>query len=587
MMLKLSKVLKILIFFIYVSNGARKVRYSRLKSRKSSSGGSPGDPSDVYEFLNRITPPRNVMFELLKEKYQDYVATTTTSTTTTTTTTTPFTTPSTPVQIGPRKGDRCTSSSGLLPVSDDCTKYLQCQWGRFIERPCGPGTHFNARLKICDWPKNAKCKPKSSTVIFPTESPSEGILHSVQSSTRQVIEVVPSTDFNKPNCKAFKHLGYTCVPSHQCINGKVDKTAPRSRSGYRAVSFSPPRSSSIFQPWTKKCFGWKKTCCKDPNFQTLPAKPAQLNTKPMSTMLCPSGFTGLKSYPFDCSKFVNCWKGSSTIQSCGPGTHFNARHSVCDWPAKANCELVVQSPNTINAIPDLDNDDDDDDDIDDAEDDGQDIEAQLWEQILGKNPKPINSETNLDAQLWDLILSNNDAKSTTTNPPLETSTSSSRDLDSQLWDFVLDDVPKDNSYGKPQTNQNTPSPDDLELWGISSPNHNNNKRPQTNQNQPSSDDLELWGISSYNNQKGQSPPTTQRSSYADVWDTVLSNNDQTNDQDQDQNWDGVDVGLWEAALTTSSRSSRSNKVYPAPRSGQKVRLRNGKAPFSGKFTVFS
>ena len=100
MMLKLSKVLKILIFFIYVSNGARKVRYSRLKSRKSS-GGSPGDPSDVYEFLNRITPPKDVMFELLKEKYQDYAATTTTSTTSTTTTTTSdFTTPSTFARSG-------------------------------------------------------------------------------------------------------------------------------------------------------------------------------------------------------------------------------------------------------------------------------------------------------------------------------------------------------------------------------------------------------------------------------------------------------------------------------------------------------
>ena len=43
--------------------------------------------------------------------------------------------------------------------------------------------------------------------------------------------------------------------------------------------------------------------------------------------------------PYDCTKFANCWKGKAFIQSCGPGTHFNARYSVCDWPNKANCAL--------------------------------------------------------------------------------------------------------------------------------------------------------------------------------------------------------------------------------------------------------
>ena len=63
----------------------------------------------------------------------------------------------------------------------------------------------------------------------------------------------------------------------------------------------------------------------------------------MPTTLCPGDYTGLRPVPYDCTKFANCWKGAAVIQSCGPGTHFNAKYSVCDWPRKANCK-VISSP---------------------------------------------------------------------------------------------------------------------------------------------------------------------------------------------------------------------------------------------------
>ena len=54
--------------------------------------------------------------------------------------------------------------------------------------------------------------------------------------------------------------------------------------------------------------------------------------------------------PHDCTKFANCWKGTAFIQSCGPGTHFNARYSVCDWPHKANCQVVPVTSTTPKPI---------------------------------------------------------------------------------------------------------------------------------------------------------------------------------------------------------------------------------------------
>ncbi|XP_019876354.1 peritrophin-1-like [Aethina tumida] len=40
----------------------------------------------------------------------------------------------------------------------DCTKFCQCANGTPVLKDCGPGTHFNPRLNVCDWPQNAGCQ---------------------------------------------------------------------------------------------------------------------------------------------------------------------------------------------------------------------------------------------------------------------------------------------------------------------------------------------------------------------------------------------------------------------------------------------
>lgn len=40
----------------------------------------------------------------------------------------------------------------------DCGKYLQCLHGRYGERPCAPGLHWNVEERACDWPLQANCE---------------------------------------------------------------------------------------------------------------------------------------------------------------------------------------------------------------------------------------------------------------------------------------------------------------------------------------------------------------------------------------------------------------------------------------------
>lgn len=53
---------------------------------------------------------------------------------------------------------------------------------------------------------------------------------------------------------------------------------------------------------------------------------------------CPSEFTGLVAYAFDCRQFLNCWHGRGSVQSCPPGTMFNSHNLECDHPSKVKCQ---------------------------------------------------------------------------------------------------------------------------------------------------------------------------------------------------------------------------------------------------------
>jgi len=48
----------------------------------------------------------------------------------------------------------------LIKHPTDCSSFFSCSNGVPIEEHCPAGLHFNDRLKVCDWPGNAKCVPR-------------------------------------------------------------------------------------------------------------------------------------------------------------------------------------------------------------------------------------------------------------------------------------------------------------------------------------------------------------------------------------------------------------------------------------------
>lgn len=70
------------------------------------------------------------------------------------------------------KPEKCkqTETGALFAHPYDCSQYMICDNGMLADRPCGPSTEWNDRLKVCDWPRNAGCKANSNTNSEPAAS---------------------------------------------------------------------------------------------------------------------------------------------------------------------------------------------------------------------------------------------------------------------------------------------------------------------------------------------------------------------------------------------------------------------------------
>ena len=57
--------------------------------------------------------------------------------------------------------DLCpTTGSSYHPIIGNCTKYYLCNDGKYSEKECTNGLHFNFETVSCDTPKYAKCLPE-------------------------------------------------------------------------------------------------------------------------------------------------------------------------------------------------------------------------------------------------------------------------------------------------------------------------------------------------------------------------------------------------------------------------------------------
>jgi hypothetical protein len=65
----------------------------------------------------------------------------------------------------------CTIESDFAPVKENCAHFYRCSNGIFHEFSCAPGTLFDYKRKLCDYPENVACFASVKTGLRITQTP--------------------------------------------------------------------------------------------------------------------------------------------------------------------------------------------------------------------------------------------------------------------------------------------------------------------------------------------------------------------------------------------------------------------------------
>ncbi|GLG96514.1 Neurotrypsin, partial [Gryllus bimaculatus] len=195
--------------------------------------------------------------------------------------------PSRPPARSSGAGQCPSQATGAFPYLPDCRRFVNCWRGRGFVQACAPGTLFNADTRECDHPHKVHCEGGAPLSDYPPEA-------------------------DLPQA-----------------------ASEPARAGRRLPAFQPPPPAAHPPPQAQ--------LPPPPPATALP--PAEPRDPPPPR--CPGrAFSGLAPHPTDCRKFLNCWNGAPFVQECGPGTVFNPRILVCDFPYRVKCNQTGSHDNS-------------------------------------------------------------------------------------------------------------------------------------------------------------------------------------------------------------------------------------------------
>lgn len=265
--------------------------------------------------------------------------------------------------------------SGVLPYYNDCSKFINCVNGIENIMSCPPGTLFSRRINNCDFADKSSCT--SGNVVHGGESHKQsdtllkGSYHYITVTKGSDQKYVPSETFRphqlthvqQPDQESFSglkgdtgsygsHVYQGNINNNQYsgnVNSNKQLKCPNGANGL----FSHPSDCSkflncangqtfvqdcgpgtLFNPVSKVCdFPHKVKCQPTDGYQS----GTHTNQHGQNVVQCPKQGSGLYPHPTVCSKFLNCANGQTYIQDCGPGTVFNPKLKVCDYPYNVDC----------------------------------------------------------------------------------------------------------------------------------------------------------------------------------------------------------------------------------------------------------
>ncbi|KAK9711184.1 Chitin binding Peritrophin-A domain [Popillia japonica] len=236
---------------------------------------------------------------------------------------------------------RCPQGfSGIIPHYTNCAKFINCNNGVEFVMDCAPGTLFDTKTNMCDYPHKATCADKEDNEDDVTNNK----LLTIHGYNSNITYQIPARNIND-HLQEFKYHNLN-------RQGRYDKVGINDHLGqFGDSNLVEALATAEHNQWftqTPIYIGNVTSTSKiDFGHQNKPHHGYPKATPNETSPKCPAGASGLFPHPTICEKFLNCDHGRTFIQDCGPGTVFNPNFKVCDFPYNVDCD-------TKTAVADLD-----------------------------------------------------------------------------------------------------------------------------------------------------------------------------------------------------------------------------------------
>uniref|UniRef100_A0A1Q3FQX7 Putative chitin binding peritrophin-a domain protein n=1 Tax=Culex tarsalis TaxID=7177 RepID=A0A1Q3FQX7_CULTA len=202
--------------------------------------------------------------------------------------------------------------SGTIPHPTDCTRYFVCWQGTGVTGQCSPNYVFNPRVMFCVHQSQYRCPTEPETTVGPEVTSSSTVDVTEVTTPGLCVQTPWEAHFcwnhaselirNPVNCTQYIDCERSPQANHECPPGRV------------------------FSLSYQDCFpGNERTC----------------QMEPLAEDFCDGRPAGSYAHPYQCNRFVTCFRGMPRLDTCPPSYVFEESRLRCVHGDVVKCSSLL------------------------------------------------------------------------------------------------------------------------------------------------------------------------------------------------------------------------------------------------------
>ncbi|XP_050094295.1 probable chitinase 10 [Anopheles aquasalis] len=205
-----------------------------------------------------------------------------------------------------------------LPITDDCSSYIVCEYNVQKIQRCTAGTLFDPVAMVCNWASFVKCgQTPSLPPVYVPQVPTAPTAPTqapwIPPVTVSPIQTIPTAPTPWPTAGTTK----PSPPPIQIPTAPTPRpTAPPPAVMTTVPTIRPTTTTTTKRPTTPPAFS-------TPNKNPYP--------------YCTADEFSFIGHPTSCESYYICAYGKLILHSCGNGVYWNTATNQCDFPQNTDC----------------------------------------------------------------------------------------------------------------------------------------------------------------------------------------------------------------------------------------------------------